>query len=75
MGFFKDAYSHLTLYMENEPDGDFLDDAEDLLEILTLEEDELDEDAYEHDDLIIKQEQAKELLESGHFPKAIKLLK
>ncbi len=75
MGYFKDSYSHLTLYMENEPDGDFIYDAEDLLEILTLEEDVLDEDSYEHDDLIIKQEQAKELLESGHFPKAIKLLK
>ena len=35
----------------------------------------LDEDSYEHDDLIIKQEEAKKLLESGHFPKAIKLLK
>ncbi|WP_428911034.1 tetratricopeptide repeat protein [Niallia sp. Krafla_26] len=75
MGYFKDAYTHLTIYLENDPNGDFIHEAEDLLEILTLEEDVLDEDSYEHDDLIMKQEQAKELLESGDFSKAIKLLK
>ncbi|WP_338471828.1 tetratricopeptide repeat protein [Niallia sp. XMNu-256] len=72
MGYFKDAYSHLLIYLENDPDGEFIHEAEDLLEILTLEEDFLDD---EHDELIMKQEQAKKMLESGHFPKAVKLLK
>jgi len=75
LGYFKDAYAHVTLYLREEEDGEFVEDAEDLLEILTLEADDLDDELYEQDDLIKKQEQAKELLESGHFPKAVKLLK
>ncbi|MDQ0269035.1 tetratricopeptide repeat protein [Cytobacillus purgationiresistens] len=74
LGFFKDAYHHAKLYMEMEEDGEFAEDTEELLELLTLETDELDEELYEQDDLINKQEQARELLESGHFPKAVELL-
>ncbi len=76
MGFFKDAYHHANSYLEIEPDGEFSEDAVDLLEVLTLEADDLDEEElYGQDDLILKQEQARELLESGNFPKAIKILK
>ncbi|WP_394234644.1 tetratricopeptide repeat protein [Niallia oryzisoli] len=75
LGYFKDAYAHVTLYLQEEEDGEFVEDAEDLLDILTLEADDLDEELYEQDDLIKKQDQARELLESGHFPKAVKLLK
>jgi tetratricopeptide (TPR) repeat protein len=74
LGLFKDAYQHANLYLELEPDGDFADDTEDLLELLTMESDDLEEDLYEQDDLIIKQEQARELLEAGYFQKAIELL-
>ncbi len=75
LGYFKDSYSHVTFYLEHAQTGDFQDEAEDLLEILTVEEDVLDEDSYEEDELIMRQEQAKGFLESGHFPKAVKLLK
>ncbi|QCJ44064.1 tetratricopeptide repeat protein [Bacillus sp. S3] len=75
MGFFKDAYHHSKLYLQLDPDGDFSEDTEDLLEVLTLESEGLEEELYEEDDLIFKQEQARELLESGYFPKAIELLK
>lgn len=74
MGFFKDAYHHAKLYLQLEPDGDFIEDTEDLLEVLTLEADEVEDELYEQDDLMIKQEQARDLLESGYFPKAIELL-
>ncbi|MBB6445092.1 tetratricopeptide repeat protein [Bacillus benzoevorans] len=75
LGFFKDAYHHANCYLEMESDGEFVEDAEDLIEVLTLEADEIDdEDLYGQDDLMMKQEQARELLESGHFPKAIKIL-
>ncbi|WML46966.1 tetratricopeptide repeat protein [Neobacillus sp. PS3-34] len=74
MGFFKDAYHHAKLYMELEPDGDFTEDTEDLMELLTLEAEDMDDELYEEDDLIAKQEQARDLLESGYFPKAIELL-
>ena len=74
LGFFKDAFQQAKRYLALEPDGDFADDSEELLELLALESDELEEELYEEDDLIIKQEQARELLESGYFPKAIELL-
>lgn len=74
LGFFKDAYRHANLYLELEEDGEFADDALDLLEVLTMEAEELDEDLYEQEDLITKQEEARELLESGHFPKAVEIL-
>jgi tetratricopeptide (TPR) repeat protein len=74
LGFFKDAYHHVKLYLELDPDGDFSEDAQELLEILAFEYDGLDEEYDPQDDLIVKQEQARELLESGYFPKAIELL-
>ncbi|QED49528.1 tetratricopeptide repeat protein [Cytobacillus dafuensis] len=74
LGFFKDAYHHANLYLELDEDGEFADDTIDLLELLTMEAEELDEEPYEQDDLITKQEHARELLESGHFPKAVEIL-
>jgi tetratricopeptide (TPR) repeat protein len=75
MGFFKDAYHHANMYLELEPNGDFSEDTEDLLELLSFEAEGLEDELYEQDDLMTKQEQARELLESGNFPKAIELLK
>jgi len=74
LGFFKDAYRHANAYLDLEEDGEFEDDALDLLEVLTLEAEEMDDDLYDDEDLIMKQEQARELLESGHFPKAVEIL-
>jgi tetratricopeptide (TPR) repeat protein len=64
LGLFKDAYHHANLYKQLDPNGEFIQDTDDLIELLTFEADELDEDLYEQDDLIVKQEQARELLES-----------
>ncbi|MFK9090143.1 tetratricopeptide repeat protein [Bacillus salipaludis] len=75
MGFFKDAYHHSKLYLQLDPDGDFSEDTEDLLDLLTMESEDFEDELYQEDDLIIKQEQARELLESGYFPKAVELLK
>jgi tetratricopeptide (TPR) repeat protein len=73
MGFFKDAYHHAKIYIEMDPNGDFSEDTMDLLDLLTFESD-IEEELYGQDDLIVKQEQARDLLESGYFPKAIELL-
>ncbi|WP_251550120.1 tetratricopeptide repeat protein [Neobacillus muris] len=75
LGYFKDAFHHAQLYLQMDPNGDFADDAEELLELLMLESEELEEEYYGQDDLITMQEQARELLESGYFSKAIELLK
>lgn len=74
LGLFKDAYHHASLYMNLEEDGEFVEDAEDLLDLLTLEAEDMEEDFYEHDDLISKQEEARAFLEVGDFPKAIQML-
>ncbi|WP_445488079.1 tetratricopeptide repeat protein [Niallia sp. 03133] len=75
LGFFKDAYYHANLYLKLDENGDFAEETEDLLEVLSLESDLLqEEDPYEEDDLINRQDEARELLESGNFPKAVEML-
>jgi tetratricopeptide (TPR) repeat protein len=75
LGLFKDAHHHANLYIQLDPYGEFAEDTKELLELLTLEVEEIEEDNfYEHDDLIVQQEHARDLLESGHFPKAIEVL-
>jgi tetratricopeptide (TPR) repeat protein len=54
MGFFKDAYHHSKLYLQLDPDGDFSEDTQELLEVLTLEAEEFEDELYEQDDLIIR---------------------
>lgn len=74
LGFFKDAYQHANLYLQLDKEGEFAEDTEDLLDLLSLEGESFEDDLYEQDDLITKQDEARSLLESGHFPKAIDLL-
>ncbi|RDU37681.1 tetratricopeptide repeat protein [Neobacillus piezotolerans] len=74
LGFFKDATHHSRLYLELEEDGEFADDAEDLLELLMMEGVDDDDELFEEDDLMSRQEEARNLLESGYFPKAIEML-
>ncbi|WP_053360546.1 tetratricopeptide repeat protein [Bacillus sp. FJAT-27251] len=73
MGLFKDAYHHANLYLELNRDGEFTDDAEELLEVILLEAEELDDDIHEEDGLIAKQEEARKRLEEGEFPEAIEI--
>ncbi|NQD68894.1 tetratricopeptide repeat protein, partial [Bacillus haikouensis] len=75
LGLFKEAYDHVNMYLDKDEHGEFVEDAEDLLELLELDSDLTVEDLYEHDDLIMQQEKAKDLLESGHFQKAVETLK
>ncbi|NRD76495.1 tetratricopeptide repeat protein [Bacillus sp. BRMEA1] len=75
LGFFKDAYHHAKLYLQLDEAGDFADDAEELLELLSFEYEEPEDELYQQDDLIVKHEQARDLLDSGYIPKAIELLK
>lgn len=74
LGLFKEAYQHATAYLEYDEDGVFSEDTEDLLDLLRLEDGEIEEELYEHDELIIKQEHARELLETGQFEEAVESL-
>ncbi|BCB05626.1 tetratricopeptide repeat protein [Bacillus sp. KH172YL63] len=74
LGLFKEAYEQVSAYLDKEEYGEFVEDAEDLLELLELDSDLILDDLYEHDDLIVQQEKARDLLESGHFQKAVEAL-
>ncbi|WP_044892983.1 tetratricopeptide repeat protein [Bacillus alveayuensis] len=73
LGLFREAMKYAEMYLEREPDGDFAEETEDLLELLSIE----NEDEYtlnNQDDLIVKQERAHNLLANGQFTEAIQLL-
>jgi tetratricopeptide (TPR) repeat protein len=74
LGMFKEAYRHANEYLDRDEDGEFSADAEDLLDLITFETDEIGESLLEQDGLIFQQEKAREYLESGNFPKAIEIL-
>jgi tetratricopeptide (TPR) repeat protein len=74
LGLFKESYKHVSTYLEKEEFGEFSEDAEDLLELLELDSDDPLEAVYEQDELIVNQEKARELLESGNFQRAVDLL-
>ncbi|KIL42919.1 tetratricopeptide repeat protein [Jeotgalibacillus campisalis] len=75
LGLFQEAYKHATAYLDLNEDGEFVEDAEDLLELMSLEEDdeEWDEDL-DQDELIMHQEKAGKMLAEGNFKEAIELL-
>lgn len=63
-------------YIEHFPNGDLFRSATDLLDLLSIDVDEEDEEPKNQlgDMLIIKQEQAKRLLEATNFEEAVDLL-
>jgi tetratricopeptide (TPR) repeat protein len=75
LGMFKEAYRHASTYLDKEEDGEFCEDAEDLLDLITFESDETAESLFSQDGLIFKQEKAREHLESGNFESAVEVLK
>ncbi|WP_144666166.1 tetratricopeptide repeat protein [Bacillus altitudinis] len=74
LGLFQEAYRCATAYAALEEDGEFADENDDLLDLLDMSDD-VDEDfPYDQDDLIVKQDQANHLLESGRLDEAIEML-
>ncbi len=74
-GLFKDAYKHASEYLKKEAYGEFTEEAEDLLDLITLENNDTEESLYEQDSLISEQEEARKHLESGNFKKAAEVLR
>ncbi|WP_240374439.1 tetratricopeptide repeat protein [Bacillus piscicola] len=67
-GLFHKAKEEATRYLQLVPDGDFSADAEDLLDLLALEEDE--NDLRDDDELIIRYEEAVKLFKKKHYEEA-----
>ncbi|MBB2481234.1 tetratricopeptide repeat protein [Bacillus sp. APMAM] len=74
LGLFHEAYKHANKYLELDPYGEFAEEAEDLIYVINTEETDLEDSLYMQDELIMKQEKARQLLESGNFQMAIKNL-
>ncbi|WP_338778429.1 tetratricopeptide repeat protein [Metabacillus sp. FJAT-52054] len=74
LGLFHQAYKCATAYSTEAPDGDFIEDNEELLELLMIEGEDEDPSFEDSDELIIKQETARSLLENGKLDEAISLL-
>jgi tetratricopeptide (TPR) repeat protein len=75
LGLFHEAYKHANKYLDIDPYGEFAEEAEDLIYVINTEETDIEDSLYMQDELIVKQEKARQLLESGNFEKAIKNLK
>lgn len=75
LGLFNEAHKHVTAYLEADPYGDFVEDAEDLLYIIGTEDEDGEDSFLIKDELILKQDKARQLLESGNFQKAVEILK
>lgn len=75
LGLFHEAYKNAALYSEKDPDGEFSGDNEDLMDLLMIEGEEEGIGFEGNDDLIMKQDHARAMLEKGELDEAIKLLK
>ncbi|MGP3561638.1 tetratricopeptide repeat protein [Geobacillus sp. BK01] len=71
LGLFREAGQYAEQYLAHEPDGEFADDAADLLELLKLDRHDVSE---EQEQLITMQERARYLLEQEQFAEAIEAL-
>ncbi len=76
LGLFEESQKYAMYYIEHFPNGDLFRSATDLLDLLSIDVDEEDEEPKNQlgDMLIIKQEQAKKLLEETNFEEAVDLL-
>ncbi|MCF6410235.1 tetratricopeptide repeat protein [Pseudalkalibacillus salsuginis] len=75
LGMFREAESEAVRYMENDPNGEFYEDCEELLDLIHTEFGEDLEKCSSEEKLIVKHEKARRSLEKGDFSGARDLLK
>ncbi|WP_347548825.1 tetratricopeptide repeat protein [Pseudalkalibacillus hwajinpoensis] len=75
MGLFKQTEEYARAYLEKEPDGEFIEDAEELVDLILFEKSEdMPEEIDEEEKLIQEHEEARKAIETGRFAEAIELL-
>ncbi|GAB3057136.1 tetratricopeptide repeat protein [Virgibacillus ainsalahensis] len=77
LGLLNDANKYANIYLGLEPDGDFKEEAEHLLQLIDIDEDDADEDNWdlsEEDDLLIYQETVFYHMDHQEWEKAIPLI-
>lgn len=73
LGLLNDAKKYVNLYLEKEPQGDFSEDAKQLLRIIDFEDEE-DWELEDEDDLLIYQETAFYHMENLEWEKAVAII-
>lgn len=76
LGLLNDATKYATIYLDKEPDGDFSEEAKDLLHLIDIDEDDDNDnwDLEEEDELLIYQESAFYHMEYMEWEKAMPLI-
>ncbi|MFS0655178.1 tetratricopeptide repeat protein [Bacillus sp. 179-C3.3 HS] len=74
LGLFQEAYKSATTYAALEEDGEFAEENDELLDLLDMSDEDDEDFPYDQDDLIVKQDHANHLLESGRLEEAIDML-
>lgn len=70
MGELEEAEHHVLTYLQNEPEGMYIDEAEELLDYICLELERSPKQLTEERELIEKHDQARQSLEKGKFVEA-----
>lgn len=74
IGLMRDAQKYAEMYLQMEPDGMYVQEAEDILEFVQFEENEVEFLDDDESQKLIAQEKARRLMEDGNFPEAIEVL-
>lgn len=74
IGMVRDAQKYAEMYLQMEPDGMYVVEAEEILEFLQYEEEEMEHIDEEDSEKLIAQEKARRLMENGQFDEAIEVL-
>jgi tetratricopeptide (TPR) repeat protein len=72
LGMYSDAEEHALLYMQNDPEGEFFDDTQELLDLINLESGTKSPDMplTEEEELIKAHDEARQSIERGDLPQA-----
>ncbi|MGC4376874.1 tetratricopeptide repeat protein [Fictibacillus sp. Mic-4] len=70
LGMFKEAEQHAILYMKHEPNGEFFDDSQELLDLIYFETGRPAEQLTEEEELIASHEKARHSIETGNMKEA-----
>ncbi|WFA04721.1 tetratricopeptide repeat protein [Bacillus sp. HSf4] len=74
LGLFQEAYKAAETYLKEDPNGEFSTENAELLDLLDMGEEGQGFSEYDQDDLILKQDRAKSLLENGQLQESIVML-
>ncbi|MFC5466594.1 tetratricopeptide repeat protein [Lederbergia graminis] len=73
LGMFTESYKHAQLYLENDTVGEFAEDAEELMSLIGFDDENI-EVLEKQDEIINRLDEARLLLETGEFNKAVEML-